>query len=210
MESTKLQCSASWHIQNGLAFKIYERAYVLSKTSKKFFASAPSLAQYFRCSDASVYRAIHQLVDLGFFELIEAGAYDSNKYRVVLHTEWRKNHVGQCVVKLESTSGEGDPLGVELYALSGGTVRFKPQQIVVIRSLGFSEDETRTFFTSFFDDEQKGGRKRRFFPNRFIKHLRDEKDRVFLSSPVEATKALKGRAKALRENRLARLAALAA
>jgi hypothetical protein len=205
MESANFHCTTSWHITNGLAFRIYELAYGLSKTSKKFFASAPSLAQYFHCSDASVYRAIHQLVDLGFFELIEAGAYDSNKYRVVLHTEWQKNHVGQCVVKLESNSGEGDPLGVELYALSGGTVMFKPQQIALIRSLGFSEDETRTFFTSFFDDEQKGGKKRRFFPNRFIKYLRDEKDRVFLSSPVEATKRLRGRAKSLRENRLARL-----
>src|SRR5229473_7677655 len=122
---TNFHCSASWHITNGLAFRIYELAYMVAKKSGTFFASGRQLAEYFRCSKSSVYRALDCLADLGFFVLVERGFFESNTYKVVSHKQWAKNRSNECVKKLEYLwSGEGDLLGQDLYALSGGRVKF--------------------------------------------------------------------------------------
>lgn len=209
---TSFYCSASWHIENGLAFRIYELAYMLTHPKGKlvttFRASAPQLADYFRYRERSIYTALEDLTNLGFFVLIERGFFESNIYGVISHSEWAKTNLNRCAEKLEySYSAEGDPLGVDLYALSNGRVKFIPFQIKTIREIGFTEDEIKTYFQSFLSSIAGEKHKtRKSIPGRFIMYLRKQRAERF-PRPPETTEGLRGRAKQLREKRIALLTA---
>jgi len=202
-------CSPSWHIENGLAFRIYELAYMLCKVGtpeeKTFYGSAPQLSEYFRYSERTIYGALEYLSELGFFVLKDRGFFESNVYKVVSHKDWIETHPDQCSEKLEySYSGDGDPLGIDLYALSNGRINFYPFQIKLIRAIGFSEDETKTYFMAYLSSMGTRRTQRKNIPGGFIFYLRKQSvEQGF--RPREVSKGLRGRAKDLHEEYVARV-----
>lgn len=166
-------CGAEWHL-TGLAFRIYSLASRLSHKSNRFHPTGASLAAHFKCSTRSIYRAIDDLVEAGFFSLIDQGMFESSVYKVLSHKEWASNNLGMCCVKESMPwSGEADPLGQDLHALSGGRARFREFQIRTIRDVGLSEDEVKQNFKTFVD--MPGAiNKPKTLPGRFIQFLRKQ------------------------------------
>src|SRR2546426_2042508 len=71
--TSHFHCSSEWHFGNSgrpsIADRLYSWALRLSKSKKldDFFASVPHLAEYFRCSERAIQRALRQLTKAGFF-----------------------------------------------------------------------------------------------------------------------------------------------
>jgi len=172
---TNFHCGSEWHLSrldSRAAALVHPFALRISKGSKRFAASATSVAQFFGLHRTTILRAYHELNELGFFELLEYGMFDTNIYRVLNHTEWAKEHPGLCTMKAEFPwTGEGDPLGPRLFAASGCRVKFKEFQIREYRETGLPEDTIVRHFEEFRSGTGKF-RRARNVPYYFLMHLR--------------------------------------
>jgi len=152
-ESTNYHCCAEWHLAQvrcPTAALVYPFALRISKNSRMFSCSAISVARFLGLHRTTVLRAYHKLSDIGFFDLLEYGKFDTNIYRVVSHRAWAESHPGKCPEKTQFPwTGEGDLLAQKLYGASGGRVTFKPFQISEYRKSGLAEDEIVTRFKEF-------------------------------------------------------------
>jgi hypothetical protein len=174
-ELSNFHCCAEWHLarlQCPTTALVYPFALRISKNSGKFACSAISLAGFLDVHRTTVLRAYHLLAEIGFFELLEYGNFDTNIYAVVLHRTWAETHPGQCPQKTEFPwTGEGDPLAKQLYAASGGRVKFKAFQIAEYRKMDIDESKLIAMFNEFRSGIGRY-RQARNVPFRFLEYLR--------------------------------------
>jgi hypothetical protein len=176
-EPTNVHCGSEWHLARlhcPTAALVYPFALRISKNSGKFACSAISIAAFLGAHRTTVLRAFQRLTEIGFFELLEYGKFDSNIYTVVKHRAWAEAHPGRCTEKtVFPWTGEGDPLGQQLYAASGCRVKFKEFQIKEYRRLGLDQAELVALFEEF-----RAGigrlRKARNVPFHFLQYLRQQ------------------------------------
>jgi hypothetical protein len=133
---------------------LYSLAYRITRACKnKYRASVPQLMHHFGRSESTFHRAYGNLRDLGFFLLLESGqgTWESNVFRVLTHEEWAEAHPNQCAVKIDNNWQDGfDPLGIELFNVSGGKVKFRPFQIMWYRQNGLTDDEIVGLFNVWY------------------------------------------------------------
>lgn len=149
-------CSAEWHLRqmkSNFAAILYSWARRLTRNSGVFSASVTSVSHYFGVDRKTVLRALGELTRLGLFELKRRARFRPNVYRIIDHKEWAARHPGLCVEKAALPwDGEGDPLGRQLFAISGQRVKFLPNQMTGLRRLGFSDPEITELFRSFIGE----------------------------------------------------------
>jgi hypothetical protein len=146
-------CSAEWHLArlSPASRVVYPHALRLSRKSGKFCGSAVGLAEYFAYERHAIGRSLRELVETGFFVLLEKGTFESNIYKVLPHTEWAAANPGRCTSKVEMPwAGEGDPLGQQLWIASGSRIKFRDDQVQFLRKLGLSEPEIVSQFEKFW------------------------------------------------------------
>jgi hypothetical protein len=127
-------CTAEWHLSflhSRFCPLIYGLAFRLSTKSGLFYASQVRLAEYFGASRRSVWSAVRELEKLGFLvRVARRRSFAPTVYRVVEHCSWAESHPEQCAKKLEMPWATDNPdLGRCLFSISGGQVKFRPQQI---------------------------------------------------------------------------------
>jgi hypothetical protein len=152
---TNYHCCAEWHLagMSPVCSLVYPFALRISKVSKKFSCSARGVAEFFRRNEKTVQRGYKELVEVGFFVLLQKGQFESSIYEVLPHTEWAALNPKQCAVKIEFPwTGEGDPLGQRLYAASGGRIKFMPFQVKAYKETGFSDDDIVSLFERFLSE----------------------------------------------------------
>jgi DNA-binding transcriptional regulator YhcF (GntR family) len=95
-----MQCCAEWHLaklqSKNTAALIHSLALKVSKQSGLFAVSATQLAAYLNTSERTVRRATHELVDAGFFEVVQRRNGTVVMYRPVNHRDWAAAHPAQC------------------------------------------------------------------------------------------------------------------
>jgi hypothetical protein len=175
-EST-LFCSAEWHLSKAkstLVPLIYSLAFRLAKNSGVFSASLRTLASYFGSGYKTVWRAVHELIKLGFFELVNEELGKPSIYRVITHEQWAENHRGQCSEKMMFPwSGENkDKLGIDLHAASGARVTFFPNQLKALRNTGLTDAEIIGRWKAFLVEDAPLGRRWKGAYYRFLKWLK--------------------------------------
>jgi hypothetical protein len=90
---------------------------------------------------------MHELEASGFFVRMSRSLFQSNDYTVLPHETWAKINSGKCATKVEMPwSAEGDELGRCLHAMSGGRVKFRPEQIEWLK-LNFTEEGIKEGFS---------------------------------------------------------------
>jgi hypothetical protein len=161
-EESPFHCSAERHLvrmSSRFAPALYSWARRLSRNSRVFSASAENVAKHFEIERKTVLRALEELSTVGFFELIRIERFKPSVYRVVDHKEWAKSHPGRCVEKdTLPWEGEGDPLGRQLFAISGQRTRFLPNQVTGLRRLGFSDGQIEEAYRAFLDEQDYEGK----------------------------------------------------
>jgi hypothetical protein len=163
MEDSPFFCSEYFHLAelSPVCALIYGLAYRISKSSRMrdrggpkgtLHCSAESLAIYFDRHVATVRSSLKELVKLGFFELLNAGKFRPNVYRVLSHDEWAEKHPGRCATKLTFPySAESDELGQALWNISGGLVTFKAFQVRNLRRLGLAPERVIELFAEYWE-----------------------------------------------------------
>ena len=153
-------CSEYFHLAEltPVCSLIYGLAYKLTHSGKNpFHVAAEHLGSYLNCSATTIRRGFQELENLGFLELKRSGRFRVNVYGVLSHIEWASLYPGRCCVKgTFPYSQEGDPLGQELWNITGGEVRFQKFQIDNLRKLEPSEERLIRLFDEFW--ESKGHR----------------------------------------------------
>lgn len=170
-------CGAEWHLQqmkSRLACPLYNWARRLSQKSGVLSASAEHMAEYFGVNRKTVLCALEELAESGFLVIDRSERFRPNTYKVLDHKEWIKRHPNRCVGKVSFPwEGEGDPLGRQLYAISGGRVKFWPRQMTGLRNLGFSDEQIIERFQSFIDQASYTGKRWKHAYYDFYAHLED-------------------------------------
>jgi hypothetical protein len=196
---TAFHCDTSWHLE-GVSLRIYDLASRVGHRTKKFYATLGSLATYFRVGESTIQRALKLLEESGFFEVLDEGPFISTVYRVLSHKEYAEKYPGQCCQKevLVWFDDPGvDPLARQFYALSGGRIKFRTNDMKGLRKLGLSDEQLLSEFEKFFErkwpDGYTGARYSTMFSGRFVRHLKDKLGEKSL------TLELRGRAEVLRE-----------
>jgi hypothetical protein len=145
----------------------------VSSKSGIFYASTLNMTRYFGTHRNVVSSTLAELQHAGFLELVQAERGKPNCYKLIDHKVWAAAHPGQCVQESSMPwKGEGDPLGPQLYAISGGRAKFWPRQMTGLRNLGFSDDQITDQFRAFLEKWEYRGRvwKRMYFD--FLVHLK--------------------------------------
>jgi hypothetical protein len=95
-------------------------------------------------------------------------------YQVVPHTEWAKQHAGECAEKMDPWEVKDDPLAIRLHTVSAGRVKYRGAfQMAALRKTGLSEDEIVDCFRMFVAEEfNNGGGQWSSAPYRFLQWLR--------------------------------------
>jgi hypothetical protein len=147
-------CGPEWHLaklKSRFAAILYPFAWRISKKTKRFYCSAEQVAGHFGVSRWTVLRAINELEELGFFSLINKEPFRPSDYTVLSHQDWVKTHPDCCAIRATYPwSGEkGDELGVKLFSLSGGRVKYRPYQLKALRNTELSDEEIAKQFDLF-------------------------------------------------------------
>jgi hypothetical protein len=154
-------CSWEWHLgacDSRFAPLLYSRGCRLSSKSEAFYPSAPSIANHFCKDRTTVFKALQELVRMGWAEVLQREPGKPVVYRFVDHEEWARNHPDLCTEKdVMPWEGEGDPLGREMYAVSGGRAKFLPYQMIGLRKSGFSDQQIVSEFRTFLDRNPQTG-----------------------------------------------------
>jgi hypothetical protein len=85
-EHNPFHCSAEWHLRelsSRLASVLYSWGRKLSFKSDCFFPSVESIARYFCCDRATVFRALQELVESGFAEIVQREPGKAVVYRCI-------------------------------------------------------------------------------------------------------------------------------
>ncbi len=168
-------CSAEWHLRefnSHLAPLIYSWGRGLSFKSNCFFPSVESIANYFDCDRATVFRALQELVQCGWAEIVQREPGKAVVYRFLDHDEWARMHPDLCIQKdAMPWEGQGDSLGTALYAASGGKAKFFPRQMNGLRKSGFTDDEIVLEFQVFLSRAPQTGGDWKGVYYRFRTHL---------------------------------------
>jgi hypothetical protein len=147
--ATEYHCTAEWHfsrMHSKYSALLHSFALHISTDSGRFYCSQSRLAGYFGCSRRAIWTAIHELERAGFFVRISSSAFCTNVYTVLDHSTWAKKNPRKCATKIEMPwSPEGQALGRRLYAISGGRVKFRPQQIQYLQDR-FTDEEVEHGF----------------------------------------------------------------
>ena len=153
-DTSEYHCSTEWHLgrlRSKYASPLYNFALKISATSRTFFCSQLNLARYFGCSVRTIGTAVKELERAGFFVRISARAFQTNRYRVLRHKEWAARNPGRCTTRIEFPwTGEGEEIGRRLYAISGGTAKFLPHQITLLKER-FTHEQIEGLFREFWD-----------------------------------------------------------
>jgi hypothetical protein len=150
----KFECCEQWHLADlsPVCALLYPFAYKLTKgTTNEFYPAALVLADYFNYSASRIRDGLKELIDLGFFEQTRAKKFRTNKYRVLSHKEWAMNHPGQCASKGNTPHDPKDPLGRELWAMTGRSVKFQQSQIDNLRNLQSEDSIIKERFAEFWE-----------------------------------------------------------
>jgi len=168
-------CSAEWHYRemtSRLAGHVHSWGRRLSANSEAFYPSVESISKYFARHRTTVFKALQELVDTGWAEVIKREPGKPVVYRFLDHDDWSKNHPGLCNEKDSMPwEGEGDELGRTLHSVSGGRAKFLPRQMDGLRKIGLDEEQIVIEFRIFLNQnpQQGAGWKRVYF--RFRTHL---------------------------------------
>lgn len=131
----------------------------LSANSDSFYASAVNIARHFRRDRTTVLSALEEMVNDDWAEVVHKEPGKPVKYRFINHNEWAKNHPGCCIEKdTMPWEGEGDPLGRQLYAVSGGQAKFLPGQMEALRKSELPDEQIVDEFRVFLDQNPQKGR----------------------------------------------------
>jgi predicted ArsR family transcriptional regulator len=146
----------------------------LSAKSDSFYPSAVNIAKHFYCDRTTVLRALKELTEDGWAEVVHKEAGKPVTYRLIRHEEWARNHPDRCVVKdTMPWEGEGDPLAKKLHATSGGLAKFMPGQMKGLRIGEFSDEQIESEFRIFLDRNPHKGREWSDVYYHFRTHLLD-------------------------------------
>ena len=152
--ATEYYCTAEWHLAHmasKYAAPLYGIALRLSWRSQMFYASQIHLAGYFGCSRRTIGAAIRDLERTGFLVRLSSSHFHTNVYTVLDHASWAERNPGRCATKIEMPwSAEGPELGRHLHALSGGRVKFRPDQITYLEA-SFTDEEIKQGFRRLLD-----------------------------------------------------------
>jgi hypothetical protein len=174
-EQNPFHCSTEWHLNDlnsRLGPVLYSWGRSLSFKSDRFFPSVNSIANYFGCDRATVFRALQELVDYGWAEIVQREPGKAVVYRFLDHDDWAKMHPDLCIEKdVMPWEGQGDPLGVALYSASGGKAKFLPRQMNGLRKSGFTDDEIVLEFQVFLSRTPQTGSQWIGVYYRFRNHL---------------------------------------
>jgi hypothetical protein len=174
-EPASFHCCAERHLaqfKSPTAALVYPFALRISKKTGTFSCSAISVGKFLNLHRTTILRAYKELTEFGFFELVYYGQFDTNVYAVLKHEEWAAKHPGQCVKKIEFPwTGEGDPLGQQLWVASGCRVKFKEFQVTGFRKTGLPEDTIVALFKEFRSGIGRN-RKPKNVPYHFLQFLR--------------------------------------
>jgi hypothetical protein len=156
---SSLHCSAEWHLaqmRTNIACAVYTHAMKVSRKSDNYWCSQPQMARYFSRDPRTIAAAFDELEDAGFFERLGQEPGKAVHYRPVPHQEWGEGHPGKCLEKTACESRH-DPLGTQLYAVSGGKVTHFcfPNVLKSLRKPGFTDDEIVGQFKEFLGWEQE-------------------------------------------------------
>jgi hypothetical protein len=147
--ATEYHCTAEWHLcrmSSKYAAPLYGLALRLSNKSGRFYASQVRLAEYFDCSRRTIWSLVRELEMAGFFVRISSSPFHTNVYTVLDHATWAERNPGKCARKIEMPwSAEGPVLGRELHAISGGRVKFRPEQIEYLK-FNFTDENIKRGF----------------------------------------------------------------
>lgn len=183
-------CSSEWHLwqlkdrkgrRTPFAAVLYPFAFRMAKKSGRFFGSANRVAEHFGIDPSTVRRAMDALTSAGFFVVISQAYFQSTIYKVVSHEEWAKTHPEHCAIKAEFpwTDEEGDELGVRLYTVSGGRVKWFPNILTALRKTALTDDQIVQQFELFFAQDVNGGNGRyKSVPSRFLESLKEDRPKV--------------------------------
>jgi hypothetical protein len=174
---TTLHCSAEFHLArltSNLAPVIYSLAIRLSKGTGIFYVSLETLSPYLNASYSTVFRAVKELVEAGFFEDPSREVFKPTSYKVVKHEEWAANHPGACGTKISFPWSEesGDPLGVAMHTATGGRRKFFPGELKALRGLGLTDSDIVDQWKRFLEVDKPSGRRWKGSYFRFLKLLR--------------------------------------
>ena len=156
-------CSWEWHfgeMTSRFAPLLYSWGRRLSVNSDSFYPSIKNIARHFGRDRTTVMRALQELVDCKWAEVIHREAGKTVTYRFLDHEEWaRKFPAGLCMQKaVMPWEGEGDTLGKQLHAISGGLAKFLPHQMQGLRKSGLPEEQVADEFRIFLDRHPHNGR----------------------------------------------------
>jgi hypothetical protein len=158
---SSFHCSWEWHFahfDSRLAPLLYSWGCRLSNKSEVFYPSAESMASHFCRHRTTVLRALQELVANGWAEALQREPGKSVVYHFLDHEEWARNNPECCTEKdVMPWEGEGDPLGRELHAVSGGRAKFLPHQMIGLRKSGFSDQQIVSEFRTFLDRNPQTG-----------------------------------------------------
>ena len=94
----------------------------------------------------TVWAAVQELEEAGFFVRISKSRFRTIVSTVLDHATWASRNPGNCPSKIEMPwSTEGHVLGRELHAISGGRVKFRPEQIEYL-TFNLTDDEIKRGF----------------------------------------------------------------
>jgi len=131
----------------------------LSANSGSFYPSAVNIAKHFDRNRTTVMGALEEMVNEGWAEVVHEEPGKPVHYRFIDHEEWAKKHPGCCVEKdTMPWDGEGDPLGRELYAVSGGLAKFLPGQMDGLRKSELPDEQIAVEFRVFLERNPQKGR----------------------------------------------------
>ncbi len=155
------KCGMHYHfpIKRAVCAKTYELAMqVTAKSDRRvFWVSAEQRARDWGVDDKTVRRGDEDLVKLGFFELLEARAFQSNQYLVITHDEWAKRHPGKCLQREVMPWSEDvqDPLATMLYKASRRRLKVFPAHIQSLRSHGLDDQQIAAACAVYADFEDR-------------------------------------------------------
>jgi biotin operon repressor len=137
LSSSDYHCTAEWHLsrmKSRYCAPLYTFALHLSNKTQLFYAAQDRVAEYFGCSRRTIWGAVQELENARFFVRKTKRQFLTIVYEVLDHTNWAKKNPGHCTSKIQMPwSPEGLELGRQLHALSGGRLKFRPEQIAYLK-----------------------------------------------------------------------------
>jgi len=161
-EPRPFHCSWEWHfgdMNSRFAPLLYSWGRGLSFKTDSFYPSLQNIATHFRRDRTTVLRALQELLDYDWIEVTNKEPGKTVRYRFLDHEEWSRKYPHNCIEKdVMPWEGEGDPLGKQLHAISGGLAKFLPRQMDGLRKSVFSDQQIADEFQIFLDRNPHKGR----------------------------------------------------